>query len=64
MSARLVVALIAVAVPIVAPAAMLERGSRFPEWKLVDQTGKAVSSSDVAGKTYLLWFYPKAMTGG
>jgi peroxiredoxin Q/BCP len=39
-------------------------GSAFPEWQLVDHTGKSVSSKDLAGKTYLLWFYPKAQTPG
>src|SRR6185369_15067066 len=29
-----------------------------------DQTGTVVRSADLAGKTYLLWFYPKAMTPG
>ncbi|MEW6268476.1 MAG: peroxiredoxin, partial [Thermodesulfobacteriota bacterium] len=26
--------------------------------------GKTVTSGELAGKTYLLWFYPKAMTPG
>ncbi|MEA2624891.1 MAG: AhpC/TSA family [Candidatus Binatota bacterium] len=51
--------------PLAASAApMLAKGARFPEWKLVDQAGKSVSSAELAGKTYLLWFYPKAMTAG
>ena len=29
-----------------------------------DQTGATVTSQDLAGKTYLLWFYPKAATPG
>lgn len=29
-----------------------------------DHTGAQVSSRDLAGKTYLLWFYPRAMTPG
>ncbi|HEY8515065.1 MAG TPA: peroxiredoxin [Candidatus Binatia bacterium] len=44
--------------------ALLEEGQAFPAWSMPDQTGKTVSSSDLAGKTYLLWFYPKAMTPG
>ena len=45
-------------------AGMLADGSAFPSWTLPDQTGKAVSSKDLAGKTYLVWFYPKAQTPG
>jgi len=33
-------------------------------WALKDQTGKVVKSTDHAGKTYLLWYYPKALTSG
>jgi len=43
---------------------MLEPGMPFPAWKLQDHTGATVSSKDLAGKTYLLWYYPKAMTPG
>src|SRR5262252_4477323 len=43
---------------------LLAVGDAFPAWQLPDQTGKRVSSSDLAGKTYLLWFFPKAMTPG
>jgi thioredoxin-dependent peroxiredoxin len=39
-------------------------GADFPQWKLPDHTGKEVSSTDLGGKSYLLWFYPKAMTPG
>jgi len=45
-------------------APLLKVGDPFPVWTLTDQTGKRVSSADLAGKTYLLWFYPKAMTPG
>src|SRR2546426_730921 len=44
--------------------ALLAPGDAFPPWTLSDQTGATVSSRDLAGKTYLLWFYPKAMTPG
>jgi len=47
-----------------AQAAMLGAGAAFPAWTLSDQHGQPVSSKDLAGKTYLLWFYPKAMTPG
>jgi AhpC/TSA family protein len=43
---------------------LLAAGDAFPAWTLSDQTGATVSSRDLAGKTYLLWFYPKAMTPG
>jgi peroxiredoxin Q/BCP len=45
-------------------AGMLKPGDTFPAWQLPDQAGATVSSSDFAGKTYLLYFYPKAMTPG
>jgi peroxiredoxin Q/BCP len=47
-----------------ATAAMLKAGEMFPEWELADQTGAMVSSHELTGKTYLLWFFPKAMTSG
>ena len=45
-------------------AGMLKAGDPFPAWSLVDQTGAKVSAADLTGKTYLLWFFPKAMTPG
>jgi thioredoxin-dependent peroxiredoxin len=44
--------------------AMLKPGDAFPAWELPNQNGTIVSSKDYAGKTYLLYFYPKAMTSG
>jgi peroxiredoxin Q/BCP len=43
---------------------LLAKGDLFPAWTLPDHTGATVSSRDLTGKTYLLWFYPKAMTSG
>ena len=43
---------------------MLKPGDAFPAWELPNQANVMVSSKDYAGKTYLLWFYPKAMTSG
>jgi len=43
---------------------MLQPGATFPAWELTDHTGAQVSSRDLAGKPYLLWFFPKAMTSG
>lgn len=45
-------------------AGMLEPGAALPTWELPDQRGAVVRSGDLAGKTYLLWFYPKAQTPG
>lgn len=47
-----------------ARAELLRPGDAFPDWSLTDHTGKVVRASDLAGKPYLLWFYPKAMTSG
>jgi peroxiredoxin Q/BCP len=46
------------------PGGLLKVGERFPSWRLPDHTGAMVASKDLAGKTYLLWFYPKAQTPG
>lgn len=62
---RLLGLIVWLAVAVVAHAAdMLKPGDTFPAWTLVDQSGATVTSRDFAGKTYLLWFYPKAMTPG
>lgn len=61
---RLFLAVLLALVPAVAAADLLKPGDPFPAWTLTDQTGTAVSSTSLAGKTYLLWFYPKAMTPG
>jgi peroxiredoxin Q/BCP len=58
---------VAVLLLLVAPAGaspMLKPGDTFPAWELTDHTGAKVSSRDLAGKPYLLWFFPKAMTSG
>ena len=43
---------------------MLEQGSPAPDFTLPDQDGNDVSLSDYAGKTVVLYFYPKADTPG
>jgi peroxiredoxin Q/BCP len=43
---------------------MLAVGATFPAWQLADHNGSNRSSEEMAGKKYLLWFYPKAMTPG
>src|SRR5437879_12173063 len=61
----LVLLMLALGIPTTLHAgALLARGDAFPAWTLSDQTGATVSSRDLAGKTYLLWLYPKAMTPG
>jgi peroxiredoxin Q/BCP len=39
-------------------------GSRAPSFKLKDQAGKELSSSELAGSPYVLYFYPKDGTTG
>lgn len=45
-------------------AGIVSEGSPFPAWKMTAHTGDTVASADLAGKPYLLWFYPAAMTPG
>ena len=45
-------------------AEMIGVGESFPAWTMQDQSGKKLSSKDLSGKSYLLWYYPKAMTSG
>jgi thioredoxin-dependent peroxiredoxin len=59
-----VLAVVALSATMVQATELLKVGDAFPTWSLVDQTGKTISSHDLAGKKYLLWFYPKAMTSG
>jgi thioredoxin-dependent peroxiredoxin len=64
---RGLVAVLAAAVillPRPALAEMLAAGAAMPEFALPDQDGNVVKSSELSGKTYLLWFYPMAMTPG
>jgi len=35
----------------------LQPGARFPKWTLTDHTNAKVSSSDLAGKRYVMWFF-------
>jgi thioredoxin-dependent peroxiredoxin len=43
---------------------MIETGARAPQFTLPDQDGNLVSLADYAGKTVVLYFYPKANTSG
>lgn len=42
----------------------LQIGDKVPEYTLQDQTGKDHSSSELTGKTTLIYFYPKDETPG
>jgi thioredoxin-dependent peroxiredoxin len=43
---------------------MLTNGDRAPSFSLVDDAGKTVDSRSLAGKRYVLYFYPKDDTPG
>ncbi len=43
---------------------MLEVGQQAPVFKLPDETGTLVFSSDYIGRNLVIFFYPKAMTPG
>jgi peroxiredoxin Q/BCP len=43
---------------------MIQAGEKAPEFTLPDQDGNEVSLSDFAGRTRVLYFYPKADTPG
>lgn len=43
---------------------MLTIGFPAPDFSVVDDTGQTCRLADFAGKTLVLWFYPKADTPG
>jgi peroxiredoxin Q/BCP len=43
---------------------MLEPGAPFPDFSLTAHDGSTVSSTDLAGRPYLIYYYPKADTPG
>ena len=45
-------------------AGALKVGDPAPAFVLTSHAGKAVSLEDYAGRKVLLWFYPRAGTGG
>lgn len=47
-----------------ATAGGVREGARAPSFSLSDQAGRVVSSSSLAGKPYVLYFYPKDDTSG
>jgi peroxiredoxin Q/BCP len=42
----------------------LKVGDPAPDFTAVSHTGSAVSLKDYAGRKLILWFYPRASTGG
>ncbi|GAC1397548.1 MAG: hypothetical protein NVSMB68_13750 [Thermoanaerobaculia bacterium] len=45
-------------------APMLKIGDPAPDFDTTDQAGRPVRLRDMRGKKVVLWFYPKASTGG
>lgn len=43
---------------------MLQVGDTAPDFSVKDHTGREVKLSDYRGKTVVIWFYPRASTGG
>ncbi len=43
---------------------MLEVGTPAPEFSITAHDGSTVTLSELRGKKVVLWFYPKANTGG
>ena len=55
---------VATAIPASGGNEMLEPGMPFPAFELPAHDGTTVSNADLEGNPYLLFFYPKADTGG
>ena len=47
-----------------APGERLKVGDPAPDFSATSHTGATVSLKDYAGKRLILWFYPRAGTGG
>ncbi|NCG22032.1 MAG: redoxin domain-containing protein [Rhodobacterales bacterium] len=43
---------------------MLDVGQKAPDFSVSDHIGNTVHLSDFSGKNLVIWFYPKASTGG
>ncbi len=56
--------LLTTALPTTGEDTMLEPGMPFPAFELPAHDGTTVSSTELEGSPYLLFFYPKADTGG
>lgn len=57
-------AVLLAAVPAIGDDEMLQPGQTFPPFELPAHDGTTVSDADLLGSPYLLFFYPKANTGG
>jgi cytochrome oxidase Cu insertion factor (SCO1/SenC/PrrC family) len=60
----LAAAVASTAVPASGDDEMIQPGMPFPAFELPAHDGTTVSSADLEGSTFLLFFYPKANTGG
>ncbi len=56
--------ILAAAFPTSGDDAMLQPGDPFPAFELPAHDGTTLSAADLEGTPYLLFFYPKANTGG
>ena len=43
---------------------MLNVGDKAPDFEVLDHTGKSTQLSTFSGNTLVMWFYPRASTGG
>jgi peroxiredoxin Q/BCP len=43
---------------------MLPIGSKAPDFRVKDHRGREVALADFAGRSVVLWFFPKADTPG
>jgi len=43
---------------------MLKIGDRMPDFEVVDQDGKIVTSKELLGRKTIVYFYPKDNTSG
>tara|TARA_B100001989_G_scaffold47265_1_gene30232 strand:- start:1342 stop:1473 length:132 start_codon:yes stop_codon:yes gene_type:complete len=43
---------------------VLPQGSKAPDFTLENQEGESVELKDFVGQKLLIWFFPKANTGG
>ncbi len=48
----------------ISPNMTVETGSKFPEFELMNHNGKKVSLTDLKGKKFVVFSYPRAMTPG
>ena len=44
--------------------AVIQEGDRVPDFELKSNTGETISSADMAGQRYVIYFYPRDFTPG